>query len=150
MPGNILNNGMVPREYCHCVETTAVKGRPRDVPEADGLIIGSREEMSIVGCIPGEAVALLLVTFEANIRLTATLRGCSYRVIRVIKYQHITTWCFRGDYVGILWHVSGTVNLALVVNFHGDFKLARWKVEATEISSLAFVCACIEFSGIVW
>ena len=86
--------------------------------------------------VPGQPVALLLVTLQPQVwqAVPTTIRPAG--VLAVVEHQHVGAGSLGGDDAGVLRHVPGPVDLALVVYLDFDLDLAGHGAKPTELSLL--------------
>ena len=107
--------------------------------------------------VPSKAVALLSMAKESHIRPYLVILR-SARVLRVIENMNFTVvHCLCGDDFGILRHVSGSVDLTLVVNLNVDLDASLFVgIGATGSDSIRLVVQHIllevsgVFRGLLW
>ena len=139
MPGYILNNGSVACEDGLSVDNLVLLGGGIDVPQADGVVVTGREEVSVEVGIPGQAVALLLVTPQSQVWLALATRVRLAWVFCVVKHKHIATWRLGGNDTRVLRHVPGPVHLPLMVDLDLNLNLARDGAKPTKLSLLVVI-----------
>jgi hypothetical protein len=90
---------------------------PCSAPMADGRIFGSAQDVALarVGRVPREAIAFLRVAGEGDVGLDGVV-GRLRRVFCPVKDVDGSRGRLGGDQVGVLRHVAGAVDLALVVD----------------------------------
>ena len=114
-------------------------GRSVDVPQADGMVIAGREQVAVQVRVPGESVALLLVSLEPQIRNADTVWVGLGRVLGVVEDKDIATRGLGGDDAGILRHVASAVDFALVVDLDLDLNLSGHAAKAAELALLVVI-----------
>ena len=114
-------------------------GRSVDVPQADGMVITGREQVAIQVRVPGESVALLLVSLEPQIRDADTVWVGLGRVLGVVKDEDIAAGGLGGNDTGILRHVASAVDFALMVDLDLDLNLSGHAAKAAELALLVVI-----------
>ena len=125
VPGNVLNNSSVSCEDRLGIDDLVLLGGGVDVPEADGVVVAGGEEVSVEVGVPGEAVALLLVTSQPQVGLALATWIRLARVFGIVKHEHVAARGLGGDDARVLGHVPGPVHLTLVVDLDLNLNLAR-------------------------
>lgn len=97
------------------------------------MVVGGGEEVAGEVGVPGESVALLGVSLEAE--LGAALAGGVglEGVLGVVEEEDVRGRRLRRDQHRVLGHVAGPVHLPLVVHLHLDVDLTRDVPEAPEL-----------------
>ena len=149
MPGNVLNNSSVSCEDSLSVNDLVLLGGGVDVPEADGVVVTGREEMSVEVGVPREAVALLLMTSQPQVGLALATWIRLARVFGVIKHEDIAAGSLGGDDAGVLGHVPGPVHLPLVVDLDLNLKLARDRAKPSKLSLLIVIMGGVKLGVLV-
>ena len=89
-----------------------------DVPDADAAIVTSRKQQAFAVLVPGEAIALLRVTDQAQVCSDFVVLRCA-GMLRVVEDVHLAVVdCLGRDDLRVLRHVAGPVDLALVINLN--------------------------------
>ena len=114
-------------------------GRSVDVPQADGMVIAGREQVAVQVRVPGESVALLLVSLEPQIRDADTVWVGLGRVLGVVKDEDIAAGGLGGNDTGILRHVASAVDFALMVDLDLDLNLSGHAAKAAELALLVVI-----------
>jgi len=88
------------------------------------LVVTTGDDATLLERVPSKTVTFLGMALELDIRGAHTVFAGLRRMLRAIKDKHIRSRGLGGDEVGVLRHVAGTVNLALVVDLLNDFDFA--------------------------
>ena len=120
-----------------------------DVPEADGVVVAGRQEVAVQVRIPGEAVALLLVTAKTQIRHADPVGIGLRRVLGVVEDEDVARRRLSGDDARVLRHAARAVDLALVVDLDLDLDFPRNRSETAELALLVVVVRGVELSVLV-
>lgn len=105
--------------------------------------------MSIQVGVPGEAIALLLVTSQPQVRLALATWVRLAWVFGVVKHEHIAAGRLGGNDARVLRHVPGPVHLSLVVDLDLDLDLARDGAKPTKLALLVVVMGRVELGILV-
>ncbi|KAG8238969.1 hypothetical protein J437_LFUL013950, partial [Ladona fulva] len=70
MPGNVFNDSGVTGKDGLSIDDSWLLGSGIDIPQANGMIIGSTQKVAIQIRIPGQPVPFLLMTTESQVRTT--------------------------------------------------------------------------------
>lgn len=116
-------------DMCHvlCVFGThlALHRPSRDIPQADGGVVRSTDQVTLHERTPGKSIALSLVTNQPQVRSAVGVLWLR-RVFAVVKDIHLCTDSLCGDHEGVLRHVASSVDLALMIDLLDDMNLACW------------------------
>jgi len=88
VPRGILDHAAVAHELLECVQDARLGVVGVDVPHADAAVVGGREQVAVPEVAPREAVALLGVALEPQLRVAkvvARLRG----MLGVVEHVHV-------------------------------------------------------------
>ncbi len=116
----------------------------RDVPQADGSVIRTTDEVALHERTPGKAVALSLVSSQSQIWI-AVVVGWLGRVLAVVKDIHLSADGLGGNHEGVLGHVARSIDLTLMVDLlnHLDFACCNVQLLSSDISDKLDVRRCI-------
>ena len=91
--------------------------------------------------VPGQPVALLLVTLQPQVwqAVPTTIRPAG--VLAVVEHQHVGAGSLGGDEERVLRHVPGPVDLPLQIYFNVDLNLAEFGAVST-LALTTIGCSC--------
>jgi hypothetical protein len=101
-----------------------------DVPRTDQRVVRAGDQVALLVRVPGEAIALLLVALQDQVRFKPTVRSRLRRVLGPVEDVHLRRRRLRRDEVRVLRHVchSGAPNASVHSVFtgrQGRFELAK-------------------------
>mmetsp|Transcript_253 Transcript_253/g.671 ORF Transcript_253/g.671 Transcript_253/m.671 type:complete len:270 (-) Transcript_253:174-983(-) len=144
VPGDVLYHVRVARVGRSGVQDVGRLRALGDVPRADQRVVRAGDQVALLVRVPGEAVALLLVALQDQVRLKPAVRSRLRGVLGPVEDVHLRRRRLRRDEVRVLRHVARAVDLALVVDLLRDLDLRRNTCEATRLAALIVVLARVD------
>lgn len=160
MPGNILYNCCVASKYSFGIQDTILSGWCINIPQANGVVIRCREQMTIEVWIPWQAITLFLVPsqtleWSSLVTILINLWLCGdYCIVKqnlpevwvafptrirtrwmfcVVKNQDIWRGCFSGNHTGILGHVASPVDFSFMIDLDLNFNLTTHRSKTSKL-----------------
>mmetsp|Transcript_34088 Transcript_34088/g.96627 ORF Transcript_34088/g.96627 Transcript_34088/m.96627 type:complete len:260 (+) Transcript_34088:498-1277(+) len=124
VPGHVLNDASMVMVNLHGIQCPASFCDACDVPQTNVGVVTATQQVALLKGVPGQAVALCLVALQAKVRVAATVHLRLRRMFCVVKHKHVCADSLRGNNAGVLGHVPGPVDLAVVIDLLLDCKLA--------------------------
>ena len=97
----------------------------RDIPQADGGVIRTTDQVTLHEWTPGKSIALSLVTNQPQVRSAVGVLWLA-GMFAVVKDIHLCTDGLCGNHEGVLRHVASSVDFALMIDLLDDMNLACW------------------------
>ncbi len=93
---------------------------------------------------PGQSIALSLVTDQTQVRSAVGVLWLA-GMFAVVKDIHLCTDGLCGNHEGVLRHVAGSVDLALMVDLLDDMNLACWhKPSVRELDNRGYILSTMQ------
>lgn len=149
MPCDVFDDSSVSGEDVLCVDDTIFLGRRVDVPQANGVIVRGRQQVSVQVRIPRQTVAFLLVAAKTQVWVAFARRLGLARMLGVVKDENVGRWSLGGDDAWVLWHVASTVDFSFVVDLNFDFNFTGDGPKAPKLALFVVVVAGVELEVFV-
>jgi len=150
VPSNVLHNLLMGIPLAQRVQSGRQLVRLVDVPQTNLIIVAARQKKPQLVGVPVKAVALFGMTQQSQVGLNF-VGGRLSSLLEIVKNVHFPTSCLRCNDFVRLWHLSGLIHFAHVVDLYFNLNalFLFFIGGALLLVGLCLVVkTCIELSGV--